>query len=91
MGIIGWSLLSTVLLAVAASTPLEPKLRWLQRVNTALIVSLALWLTFFIADQVVMKFGLVWRSSLARTARGMTVTDRSAISFSSSQSAKAWT
>lgn len=58
VGILAWSLLSTVLLVLAATTPLQPEARWRRRVDAAFIVSLGLWLAFFIADQVVMKFGL---------------------------------
>lgn len=58
VGIITWSFLSTVLFVVAAITPLQPEPRWRTRVNTAFIVSLSLWLAFFIADQIVMKFDL---------------------------------
>jgi hypothetical protein len=58
VGIIAWSLLSTVLFALAASTPRQPAERWRRRSNAAFIVSLGLWLAFFLADQVVMKFDL---------------------------------
>jgi len=58
VGIIAWSLLSTLLLGLAASTPAQPSTRWLRRVNTAFIASLGLWLAFLLADQVAMKFEL---------------------------------
>lgn len=58
VGIICWSGLSTVLLAAAAATPMQPRSLWFRRVNTGFIVSLGLWLAFFIADQIVMKFDL---------------------------------
>ncbi|MEM7225285.1 MAG: hypothetical protein AAF495_20070 [Pseudomonadota bacterium] len=57
-GIIAWSFASTLLFAQAAATPREPAERWRRRVNNAFIVSLSLWLAFFIADQIVMKFAL---------------------------------
>lgn len=57
-GIIGWSFISTVLFMIAAATPLEPRRRWRRRVDTAFIVSLGLWAAFFLADQIVLKFGL---------------------------------
>jgi hypothetical protein len=57
-GIVLWSFLSTVLFTVAMCTPRQPEMRWRHRVDTAFIVSLGLWLAFFIADQVVMKFDL---------------------------------
>ena len=57
-GIICWSFLSTVFFVAAAFTPMSPRQHWLARVNTAYIVSLGLWLAFFIADQIVMKFSL---------------------------------
>lgn len=58
IGIIAWSGTSTVLLARAALTPMQPQSRWKQRVNAGFIVSLGLWFAFYLADQVVMKFDL---------------------------------
>lgn len=58
IGIIGWSLASSLTLGLAAATPLQPRQRWLRRVNFAFLVSLGLWIAFFLADQIVMKFGL---------------------------------
>ena len=58
VGIICWSFLSAVLLTVAALTPIQPWPRWQRRVDSAFIVSLSLWLAFFLADQIIMKFGL---------------------------------
>ncbi len=58
VGIIAWSFLSTVLLGLAAVTPRAPEDRWRRRVDTGFIVSLGLWLAFFIADQIVMNFDL---------------------------------
>lgn len=58
VGIILWETISTVLLTVAALTPMRPQSRWRRRVNAGFIVSLGLWLAFFIADQIVMKFDL---------------------------------
>ncbi len=58
VGIITWSFLSTILFAIAAITPMHPASRWRARVNSAFIVSLGLWLAFFLADQIVMKFDL---------------------------------
>ncbi len=57
-GIICWSFLSSILLWLAVATPRRPLARWRMRVNRAFIVSLSLWLAFFIADQVVMRFDL---------------------------------
>jgi len=58
VGIMAWSLLSTLLFAIAANTPPQPAERWRRRLNNAFTVSLSLWLAFFLADQIVMKFGL---------------------------------
>ena len=58
VGIICWSGLSTLLLAKAALTPFRPREGWLKSVDRAFIVSLGLWLAFFIADQIFLKFGL---------------------------------
>ena len=58
VGIITWSLLSTLLFALAAMTPLQPATRWWHRANMAFIVSLGLWLTFFLADQIILNFDL---------------------------------
>ena len=57
-GIICWSFLSTVFFGLAAMTSMSSRERWLSRVNQAFIVSLSLWLAFFIADQIVMQFDL---------------------------------
>ncbi|MCP4319102.1 MAG: hypothetical protein GY789_24695 [Hyphomicrobiales bacterium] len=57
-GIILWSSASTLFFLAAAGTPLKPRERWLRRVNTAFIVSLCLWLAFFLTDQIVLKFDL---------------------------------
>lgn len=58
IGILIWSLVST-LAFVWASCALrrEPSL-WLRRAEIAFVISLTYWLTFFIADQAVMKFDL---------------------------------
>ena len=58
VGIISWSLIATLLLALAACTPRKPADRWQRRVNNAFIVSLSLWLAFFLADQIVFNFPL---------------------------------
>lgn len=58
VGIIAWALLSTLLYAIAICTPMQDKNRWMRRVDRAFIVSLGLWLAFFLADQVVMNFDL---------------------------------
>ena len=58
VGIIAWSLLSALAFIYAALTPRQPSQRWLARVNAAFIISLGLWLAFFISDQVVMMFDL---------------------------------
>lgn len=56
VGIIAWSLLTTILFAIATVTPMQPSDRWRWRVNNAYIVSLSFWLAFFLADQIVMNF-----------------------------------
>lgn len=58
VGIVAWSGLSTLLFALAAATPPQPAARWRQRMNTAFILSLGLWLVFFLADQVILNFDL---------------------------------
>lgn len=58
VGIILWALVSTLLFSFAIVTPYSRKELWLKRVDYAFVVSLGLWLAFFLADQVVMKFDL---------------------------------
>lgn len=58
VGIILWLLLSTFFFLIATVTPYSNKKIWLKRCDTAFIVSLGLWLTFFLADQTVMNFDL---------------------------------
>ncbi|BCA94545.1 hypothetical protein TUM19329_09060 [Legionella antarctica] len=58
IGILLWSLLSTVVFCWAcASLNKNPKI-WMHRADIAFIVSLGFWLAFFLADQLVMKFDL---------------------------------
>ena len=57
-GIIAWSFLATVFYIIAAATPYHMRDTWRRRVDNAFIVSLGLWLAFFIADQIVFKFAL---------------------------------
>ncbi|WP_170328581.1 hypothetical protein [Ruegeria arenilitoris] len=58
IGIILWALLSAVMFLLAAMTPYARKDVWLKRVDMAFVVSMGLWLAFFLADQTVMKFDL---------------------------------
>ncbi|WP_170763785.1 hypothetical protein [Ruegeria lacuscaerulensis] len=58
VGIILWALLSALLFLFAAVTSYERKDIWIRRVDMAFIVSLGLWLAFFLSDQTVMKFDL---------------------------------
>ncbi len=58
VGIIVWALISALLFLIAAATPYENKGLWVKRVDTAFVVSIGLWLAFFLSDQTVMKFDL---------------------------------
>lgn len=54
--IIIWSLLNTLLFIYASLAFEKPQAIFLQRVERAFIISLGLWLCFFLADQLVMKY-----------------------------------
>jgi hypothetical protein len=58
VGIIAWSALSTIAFVIAALSLGKPTAVWKRRANIAFIISLAYWLAFFLADQLVMKFDL---------------------------------
>jgi hypothetical protein len=58
LGIIAWLGLSTATFIWAASALHRTKTIWLRRAEIAFIVSLTLWLAFFLADQLIMKFDL---------------------------------
>ncbi|MCG7520922.1 hypothetical protein [Ruegeria sp. Ofav3-42] len=58
IGIILWALLSAGLFLIALGTPYSHTELWFRRVDMAFIVSLGLWLAFFLSDQTVMKFDL---------------------------------
>ena len=58
VGIILWALLSAGLFLIALLTPYAQKDLWMKRADLAYIVSLGLWLAFFLATQVVMNFDL---------------------------------
>lgn len=58
IGILVWSLLSTLFFIYATIGLHQPKPIWLARARLAFIISLTYWLAFFLADQTVMKFDL---------------------------------
>jgi len=58
IGIILWSLISTIAFCWASLGLYQEKSRWMRRAEIAFIISLAYWLAFFLADQFVMKFDL---------------------------------
>ena len=58
VGIIFWSLLTTVLFCWASFGLNQKEQRWMQRARCAFIVSLTYWFAFFLADQLVMEFDL---------------------------------
>lgn len=55
-GIILWALLSTLLFCWASVALGQKPDIWMHRAKIAFIVSLSLWLAFFLADQLVFKF-----------------------------------
>ncbi len=57
-GIILWSLLNSLLFIYACAAFHKPRSFWLSRAKNAFIASLGLWLGFFLADQIVMDYGL---------------------------------
>jgi hypothetical protein len=58
IGIIAWSLISSIVFVVATCSLGKPTEVWMRRANIAFIVTLTYWLAFFLADQMVMKFDL---------------------------------
>lgn len=58
VGILLWSLLSTVAFCWASIGLKKNPQIWMRRAQIAFIISLTYWLAFFIADQIVMKFDL---------------------------------
>ncbi|MCL9684842.1 hypothetical protein [Legionella maioricensis] len=58
IGILLWSLLSTVVFCWACVGLNKDSKIWMRRADIAFIVSLGYWLAFFLADQLVMKFDL---------------------------------
>lgn len=58
VGIIGWLGLSFITFAHACLALGQPKEIWMARAKRAFIISLALWLAFFISDQLIMNFDL---------------------------------
>lgn len=58
LGIIIWLFISFISFAWACLGFTKDRSVWIARSNTAFIISLSLWFSFFIADQIVMKFDL---------------------------------
>lgn len=58
IGILAWSLLSTLSFCWASIGLLKTPSIWMHRAKIAFIISLTYWLAFFLADQAVMKFDL---------------------------------
>ncbi len=58
VGILLWSLVSTLAFLWTSISLNQPTHRWMQRANIAFIISLTFWMVFFLADQLVMKFDL---------------------------------
>lgn len=58
IAIIGWSLVSTIAFFWATFAWSKTRKIWLRRAQIAYIISLVFWLSFFLADQLVMKFDL---------------------------------
>lgn len=56
VAIIAWSTVNVVLFADASFSLNKSKAYWVPKAQKAFIVSLWLWLAFFLADQMVMKF-----------------------------------
>lgn len=56
IGIIIWSLVSTLAFLWACFALGKTRAVWMRRAEIAFIISLSLWLAFFLADQIVMKF-----------------------------------
>ncbi len=58
VGILIWSLISTIAFCWASAGLRLEKAIWMRRAEYAFIISLSYWFAFFIADQLVMKFDL---------------------------------
>lgn len=58
IGIILWSLLSTLSFLWASWAIFCGRVDWMRRAEVAFIISLSYWMAFFLADQIVMKFDL---------------------------------
>jgi hypothetical protein len=58
VGILLWSLLSTLAFCWASFGLGQGNVVWMRRARAAFIISLTYWLAFFLADQMVMKFDL---------------------------------
>lgn len=58
IGILLWSFCSTVAFIWACSSLCQDSKIWMRRADIAFIISICFWLTFFLADQMVMKFDL---------------------------------
>lgn len=58
IGIMLWSGLATLAFIRAGVAIFQKSDQWKNYANTAFIISLCLWLAFFIADQLIMKFDL---------------------------------
>jgi hypothetical protein len=58
IGIITWSTASTLAFIFASFSLVRDEQVWLPRAEFAFILSLTYWMTFFLADQIVMKYDL---------------------------------
>ncbi len=58
IGILLWSLLSTVAFFGACLALHQREAVWMKRADSAFIISLCFWLAFFLADQLIMNFDL---------------------------------
>ncbi len=58
-GIVIWLFLNVIVFLRAAFTSMASRERWMRNVDAAFIISMGLWLAFFIADLIVMKFDLL--------------------------------
>jgi hypothetical protein len=58
VGIIVWSLVVTAFFVRAACSIKKSRAVWLRRSQTAFIIAITYWMTFFLADQMIMKFDL---------------------------------
>ena len=58
LGILSWTLISSLAFCWASAGLCKEASCWMPRADKAFIVSLSLWLAFFIADQLVMQYDL---------------------------------